>query len=98
MTYDTLEGKDSSPPSVRDKRREDHNNGREKPDDKKGRFENSRQVIKRRSSSISKLSCQTPDLRGFPKGERIQIDIADITARTIIRWTSVMNSRMRLKH
>ncbi|CAB4289465.1 unnamed protein product [Prunus armeniaca] len=42
MTYDTPEGKDQSQPGVGDKRREDWNDVREKPDYKKGRFENSR--------------------------------------------------------
>ncbi|CAB4285889.1 unnamed protein product [Prunus armeniaca] len=42
MTYDTQEGRDPSQPGVGDKQREDRNDVREKPDYKKGRFENSK--------------------------------------------------------
>lgn len=42
MTYDTPEKKDSSQPSVGDKQREGWNDVRDKPDDKKGRFDNFR--------------------------------------------------------
>ncbi|XP_021813339.1 uncharacterized protein LOC110756245 [Prunus avium] len=43
MTYDTPEGKDPSQPSVGDKRRKGRNDVHDKPNDKKGIFENSRQ-------------------------------------------------------
>ncbi|CAB4272683.1 unnamed protein product [Prunus armeniaca] len=66
MTYDTLEGKDPSQSGVGDKWREDHNDVHEKPDYKKGRFENSRRGGPLSSDSYDMLQLPTPNGRFDP--------------------------------
>ncbi|KAI5343014.1 hypothetical protein L3X38_010890 [Prunus dulcis] len=61
MTYDTPEGKDSSQPSVGDKRRKGRNDVCDKPHDKKRIFENSRRGEKKQAGQHD----NTPDKQPY---------------------------------
>ncbi|ONI21605.1 hypothetical protein PRUPE_2G075200 [Prunus persica] len=74
MTYDAPEGKDLSQPGVGDKQREDQNDVREKPDYKKGRFENSRRGGKDRDQPQNlfrpRFNNYTPSNTNREKGQK----------------------------